>query len=141
MSSKPDYFFQPGIKVKSNSKYEPLPMTDETVFDLARHYYTLVEIAERFKVKEDTVLTHHGEAFRAGKAEAMNKPRMLLNKIFDDFKDKDFADKDVPLHNLIKAIELHAKKHEGLGSKQTIEHVGKVQYDGVTSAPEIIEKP
>lgn len=113
------------LKVSGNrTTYEPLQMTDESVFDLARHYYTMDEISALFGVSNNTLLALHGDAFRAGKHSAMQKPRMLLNKIFDDFAGGEFplnlARPDVPTHNLLKAIELHAKKYEGLGSTQTI---------------------
>lgn len=131
---------------RNNLKYQPVPMTDESVYDLARHWYTLEEIAARFNVAENTVLHHHGDAFRLGKQDGMMKPRMLLNKILSDFAGTDgdgvnFARPDVPTHNLLKAIELHAKKYEGMGSKQTVVHEGKVGYDAVESQPLIIEKP
>jgi hypothetical protein len=133
-------------KVAPNSKYKPLQMTDESVYDMARHWYTVEEVAARFHVSEVTLLQHHGDAFRQGKAEGFQKPRMLLNKILSDFAGTDgdgvnFARPDVPVHNLLKAIELHAKKYEGLGSKQTIVHEGKMSYDAVESKPVIIEKP
>lgn len=132
------------IKVRPNSKYMPVQMTDESVFDMARHWYTTAEIAARFNVTEKTLLEHHGHAFRLGKAEGMQKPRMLLDNILKGFSELSPAEltrTDVPTHNLLKAIELHAKKYEGLGSKQTIVHEGKVGYDAVESKPMIIEKP
>ena len=141
ISSRPDLSTE--LKVTGNrTTYQPLQMSDATVYDLARHYYTLDEIAERFGVSKNTVLDLHSEAFQAGKDNAMRKPRMLLNKIFDDFSHADinFARKDTPTDTLLAAIKLHAQKYEGLGSKQTIVHEGK-GYDGVESAPEIIEKP
>jgi len=144
ISSRPD--LSTSLKVSGNrTNYKPVEMTDESVFDLARHYYTLDEIAARFGVSNHTVLEHHGDAFREGKHNAMQKPRMLLNKIFDDFMGSDgdtvnFARPDVPVHNLLKAIELHAKKYEGMGSKQTIEHKG-LNYDSVESQVEVIERP
>ena len=119
-------------------------MTDDSVFDLARHYYTFEEICEYFKVTSQTLEEHHGEAFRDGKNNAMQKPRMLLNQILQDFSnlpEGSFARGDIPVNNLLKAIELHAKKYEGMGSKQTIVHEGKLSYDKVESAPEIIERP
>lgn len=133
-------------KVAPNSKYKPVQMTDESVYDMARHWYTVEEVAARFNVAEKTLLEHHGDAFRQGKAEGMQKPRMLLNKILSDFAGTDgdgvnFARPDVPTHNLLKAIELHAKKYEGLGAKTTVVHEGKVGYDAVESQPLIIEKP
>jgi len=131
-------------KVAPNSKYKPLQMTDESVFDMARHWYTLEEIAERFSVAENTVLTHHGAAFREGKAQAKSLPRMLLSNILKGFSELtpvELTRPDVPTHNLLKAIELHAKKYEGLGAKTTVVHEGKVGYDAVESQPLIIEKP
>lgn len=132
------------IKVRPNSKYKPLEMTDEAVFDMARHWYTTAEIADRFNVSETTLLTHHGDAFRAGKAEGFTKPRMLLDNILKGFAQltpTELTRPDVPTHNLLKAIELHAKKYEGLGAKTTVVHEGKVGYDAVESQPLVIEKP
>lgn len=135
------------LKVTGNrTTYEPLELSDASVYDMARHWYTMDEIAERFSVTKQTLIDKHFDAFQRGKAEGFNKPRMLLNKILTDFLGEDgepvnFARPDVPVHNLLKAIELHAKKYEGLGSKQTIVHEGKVSYDGVETKPVIIDKP
>jgi hypothetical protein len=111
------------VKVSGNrTNYTPLELNDESVYDMARHYYTLAQIAERFKVTGATILSYHGEAFNKGKDEAFNKPRMLLNKIFDDFSgEMNFSRTDVPTGNLLKAIELHARKYEGMGNKQEVE--------------------
>lgn len=132
-------------KVTGNrTTYQPLAMSDASVHDMARHWYTLEEIAARFNVAENTVLSKHGEAFRAGKADGMQKPRMLLDNILKGFMELtpvELTRPDVPTHNLLKAIELHAKKYEGLGSKQTVVHEGRVGYDAVESKPVIIEKP
>lgn len=132
------------IKVAPQSKYRAKEMTDESVRDLARHYYTFVEICEYFKVAPATLETHHGEAFRDGKQSAMQKPRMLLDRILSDFAalpEGTLSRADIPVNVLLKAIELHAKKYEGMGSKQTIVHEGKLHYDTVESIPEIIERP
>jgi hypothetical protein len=130
--------------LKGNTNYKPKRMTDASVYDLARHYYTFVEIAEYFSVSPTTLEALHGEAFREGKNNAMQKPRMLLNRILQDFADLPegvFARGDIPIHNLLKAIELHGKKFEGLGSKQTIVHETGAKYDAVESLPIIIERP
>lgn len=112
------------IKVGGNrTTYKPVEMTDASVYDLARHWYTIEEISDRFNVSVNTVLGKHGVAFREGKADGMKKPRMLLDNILKGFAQlspTDLARPDVPVHNLLKAIELHAKKYEGMGSKQTI---------------------
>jgi hypothetical protein len=115
----------PSVKVNmaTQTRYKPKEMTDDSVMDLAKHYYTLAEIAEYFNVSGDTVLNHHGDAFREGKNNAMQKPRMMLNRIISDFAalpEGVLARGDIPVNNLLKAIELHAKKYEGLGSTQTI---------------------
>ncbi len=130
--------------VSPRSKYAPLEMTDAAVFDMARHWYSATEIASAFNVTPDTLLEHHGEAYRAGKANGMQKPRMLLDRVFNAFAsldEQELARGDVPVATLLQAIKLHAQKYEGLGSKQTIVHEGTAQYDGVISAPDIIEKP
>lgn len=129
----------------NRTTYNPLEMSDISVYEMARHWYSLSEVAEAFNVSVGTILDKHGDAFRAGKLNGMNKPRMLLNKILSDFMDNEgninFARPDVPIHNLLKAIELHAKKYEGMGSKQTVVHESKTAYDAVESLPVIIEKP
>lgn len=132
------------LKVTGNrTTYEPLELSDASVYDMARHWYTMEEIAERFNVSNQTIIDKHLAAFQLGKAEGMNKPRMLLNKILSDFTDEElnFANPNIPVSTLLKAIELHAKKYEGMGSKQTIVHEGKVSYDGVETKPVIIDKP
>lgn len=144
LSSRPE--LSTTKKISGNrTRYQPLEMTDESVYDLARHYYTLEEIAERFNVGTKAVLDLHGDAYREGKGSAMQKPRMLLNKIFDDFSHEDinFAHPEFakPVGNLLKAIELHAKKYEGMGQKLLIEGSAAVKYDAVQSQVQIIEKP
>ena len=146
MDKRPD--LSSALKVTGNrTTYKPVQMTDESVYDLARHYYTVNEIADRFGVSNNTVLDLHGDAFREGKANAMQKPRMLLNKIFTDFSHEDlnFARPDVPTNNLLKAIELHAKKYEGLGQKQELHHTyapidpADVHFNDLT--PDNVEHP
>lgn len=132
------------INLGNQTKYKPKHMTDESVYDMARHYYTLEEIASYFNVSAETVNAHHGDAFREGKQNAMQKPRMMLDRIISDFMalpEGTLARGDIPVNNLLKAIELHAKKYEGLGSKQTIVHEGNLQYDKVESKPIILERP
>ena len=111
------------VKVgNTNSKYSPLQMSDETVYDMARHWYTVLEIAERFNVTEKTIMHHHGDAFKLGKYHGMQKPRMLLNKILSDFGDNEinFSRQDVPTGTLLNAMKLHAQLYQGLGSTQTV---------------------
>lgn len=110
-------------KVSGNrTTYHALELSDAAVYDMARHWYTLEEIAARFSVTAHTILARHGDAFHQGKDEGMNKPRMLLNKIFSDFAESglNFANPTVPVSNLLKAMELHAKKYEGLGKEQKL---------------------
>lgn len=128
---------------KGCTTYEPLAMTDFSVFNLAQHYYTATEIAARFKVSETTLMKHHGEAFNAGRDDVMQKPRMLLNKIFKDFEDAaiNFANPDAPMTTLLAAMKLHAQKYEGLGSKTEVHHTGVESYDKVQTKPKIVERP
>lgn len=117
--------FSPEVKIctANQSRYKPKEMTDESVYDLARHYYTFEEICKYFNVAPHTLEAHHGEAFREGKNNAMQKPRMLLNRILSDFAalpEGTFTRTDIPVNNLLKAIELHAKKYEGMGQVQTV---------------------
>lgn len=134
------------VKVNTtfNSKYKPKEMTDESVFDLARHYYTFEEICKYFNVAPHTLESHHGEAFRAGKQDGMQKPRMLLNRILEDFAnlpEGNFARADIPVNTLLKAIELHAKKYEGMGQTQTIitkddkPSVSEIKFVPLSSSP------
>lgn len=108
-------------KVTGNrTTYEPMQMSDKTVYDMALHNFTIREIADHFHVTQHTVISHHGAAFDAGKHEAKIKPRIALRRIinaFDALTDNDLLHKDVPVERLLKAIELHAKKHENLGQK------------------------
>ena len=132
------------VKVAPQSKYKPKQMTDASVMDLAQHYYTFEEICKYFNVAGDTLEKLHGDAFREGKNNAMQKPRIMLDRIISDFMalpEGTLARGDIPVNNLLKAIELHAKKYEGLGSKQTIVHEGNLAYDKVESKPIIIERP
>jgi hypothetical protein len=147
----------PSVKINlhNQTKYRPREMTDDSVFELAQHYYTLEEIADFFNVSGDTVLNHHGSAFREGKNNAKKKPRMILNKIMDEFLVKESLTNPVlmddgngglkllmpDLSGIKGILELHAKKYEGLGSKQTIIHEGSLAYDKVESKPIILERP
>ena len=111
------------ISLRGPTKYQAREMTDESVYDMAQHYYTAFEIAQRFKVTEKILMELHGDAYNKGKDEAFQKPRMLLGRIFKAFdmlEDSDFARGDVPVNNLLNAIKLHAQKYEGLGSTQTV---------------------
>lgn len=111
------------ISLRGPTKYQPMVLSDDTVYHMAQHYYTLEEIAERFKVTRNVITELHGDAYNKGKDEAFQKPRMLLNRIFKAFDmldDGDFARNDVPVNNLLNAIKLHAQKYEGLGSTQTV---------------------
>lgn len=133
----------PKISSRGPTKYKPIEMTDDSVYDMAAMYYTVDQIAERFNVSKPTVLRLHGEAFNRGKENASSLPRMLLKKIMTDFSapDINFARMDVPTGTLLKAIDLHARKYEGLGQKTEVHHTGNVPYDAVESKPTIIERP
>jgi hypothetical protein len=130
-------------KVAPNSKYRPIELSDESVFNMAQYNYTADEIAERFNISRTTLMKHHGDAFNAGKFEAKNLPRHALTRIIKEFMDLDegmLTRSDVPSNVLLKAIDLHARKYEQLGQKQIVEHIG-LQYDAVESKPQIIERP
>lgn len=132
------------ISLAGPTKYRAKDMSDESVYDLARHYYTMHEICDYFNVSFQTLDSLHGAAYREGKQDAMRKPRMMLDRIISDFANLPegaLASGDVPVNNLLKALELHAKKYEGLGAKQTIVHEGNLSYDKVESMPEIIQRP
>lgn len=135
--------FTPKINLRSPTKYKPLEMTDDSVYEDARHFYTAEQIAERYNVTKKTLLDLHGDAFRAGKDSNERKPRMLINKIIDDFSDPEinFARVDVPTGTLLKTLELRARLYDGLGTRTEVHHTGNVSYDAVESAPEIIERP
>lgn len=105
---------------KGPTRYSPLEMSDRSVYEMAQHYYTADEIAKTFKVSLETMMKHHGDAFNAGKTEAHQKPRMLMNRMFEEFAELGpgaFTDSKVPVHNLLKLMELHAKKYEGMGKE------------------------
>lgn len=126
-------------ELRSVSKYAALEMSDDSVYDLARHYYTLEEIAERFSVSTATVKMHHSDAFHKGKDQASRKPRMLLDKIFRDFEEAEvnFANADVPMQTLLAAMKLHAQKYEGLGKTEApIIHIdSKPSVSDITFTP------
>ena len=106
-----------------NAKYRPLVLSDESVYNMAQHNYTIEEIAERFNITRNTLMEHHGDAFHAGKDDARNLPRIMLRRVINDFmalEDGMFVRTDVPTNTLLKAIELHARKYEGLGQTQTV---------------------
>lgn len=129
ISSRPSEEWSNTLKVSGNrTNYQPMELTDAAVYDMARHYYTEEQIAQRFNVVPETVRKHHSEAFKAGKHDAFTKPRILLARLFEEFESLDFGalvDPKTPTHNLLKAIELHARKYEGMGSTQVIEHRGE----------------
>lgn len=104
------------------TKYSPLVMSDASVYDMARHWYTAAEISEAFQITEKTLMAKHGDAFKLGKYHGMQKPRMLLNKILSDFSQEEinFSRQDVPTGTLLNAMKLHAQLYQGLGSTQTI---------------------
>ncbi len=122
------------LKVSGNrTTYKALQLCDESVYDMARHYYTLDEIAERFSVSKQAILEHHGDAFHMGKDNASNKPRMLLNQLLDEYAAKtsllDMVEvagpkgpKFMPPDNmtLIKALELKFKRFDGMGTKSEV---------------------
>lgn len=111
-------------KVNPNQakRYSPLVLSDETVYDMAAHNYTMEQIAERFGVTRKTVIDLHLAAYNAGKDEATNLPRKALAKVIGDF----MSDPSVNLAALpntsvlLKAIEIHARKYEGYGQTQTV---------------------
>ena len=91
---------------------------------MATHNFTVDEVADAFSVSRNTVLDLHGDAYNKGRNEAKLKPRIALRRIisaFDLLTDTDLLQKDVPVERLLKALELHARKYEGLGSKQELE--------------------
>lgn len=133
-------------KVSGNrTNYAPLAMSDESVYDMAVHWYTVEEIAERFGVTNDTVMNLHGDAFKLGKAEHSMKPRVLHGQMLDQMMGLDYTDPKIAGtqgYLAAKLIEMQWKKQEGYGQKQIIEHRGDAKgYDKVESQPEIIERP
>lgn len=129
-------------KVSGNrTTYQPLELTDAAVYDMARHWYTVEEVAARFKVTAQTVLDKHGDAFNEGKANGMTKPRMLLDKIFTDFAESglNFANPTVPVANLLKAMELHAKKYEGLGKEAPAVQINAPSVSEIKFEPLVVK--
>ena len=116
------------ISTAGPTKYQALVLSDASVYEMARHYYTEDEIAKTFKVSAEFLRHAHGDAFKAGKNDAFTKPRILLARLFEEFNELSagaLVDPKTPTHNLLKAIELHARKYEGYGSTQIIEHRGE----------------
>ena len=142
------------LKVTGNrTTYKPVELTDRSVFDDARHFYTVDELAEKYSVTKATLLDKHGEAFRAGKDAQMRKPRMILAQLFDELLDKPTLTEPTILEvngvqkvfmpdlaGIRGLLEFHAKKYEGMGTKVIVEGQA-VKYDAVASVPQIIEKP
>ncbi len=108
--------------ISNNTKYKPLELTYDVVYDMARHYYSRTEIADRFNISDKTLMVKFGEAFQAGRDNAFKKPRILLAKIFRDFEESDvnFANPTTPVNTLLKAIELHARLYQGFGQTTTL---------------------
>jgi predicted transcriptional regulator len=124
-SSRPeDFGFTSAQKINpaNSKKYAPLVMSDDAVFRMASHWYTIDEVAETFSVTRDTVMNLHGEAYRAGKQDGKELPRMMLKKIISDFDNEEinFARPDVPVANLLKAIELRARIAKELEPKTSV---------------------
>ena len=60
------------------SNYADVEMTDASVARFASLGLTLKEIADLFCVEENTVIRHHHDAFKAGKAMMKSAPRIIL---------------------------------------------------------------
>lgn len=114
------------VKISGCSKtYRAVEMTDESVYELAAHDFTQEEIAELFHTTRNTLLALHGDAFNAGKQNAKMEPRIALRRIIKahrSVEDGQLLHKDIAVERILKAIELHARKYEGLGQKQEVTH-------------------
>lgn len=136
-------------KISGNrTRYEPLVMSDESVYNMAAHNYTQEEIADAFKITRNALMDLHGDAFNAGKNEAKMMPRVQLARVFKAaamLEDNDILHKDVAFERVLKAIELHFRKYEGLGQKQEVQHTftpvdpSQVKFNDLT--PENVEQP
>ena len=103
-----------------NTTYQPIRLSPAKVYELAQHHYTLEEICEAFSITKITLIKDEElhAAFKAGKEDAKSFPRFMLRKVINDFAMKeDLADPKCPTHNLLKALELWARKHENLVDK------------------------
>ena len=76
---------------QKRTNYADVVMTDESVAHFASLGLTLREIAALFCIEENTLIKHHHDAFKAGKAQMKAKPRIILfekirtlNEKFDD---------------------------------------------------------
>lgn len=139
MSSRPPLDDKQKVNPNQAKKYAPMVMSDASVYDLASMCYTAEQIAERFNVNRNTVLSLHGDAYQAGRESTRNLPRIALNKLLNDFM-SDPAQNLAALPNapvLLKAIELFARKYEGLGSKQevTVKHEEKPSVADIKFVP------
>lgn len=63
---------------QKRSNYADVAMTDESVAHFASLGLTLREIAALFCIEENTLIKHHHDAFKAGKAQMKAKPRIIL---------------------------------------------------------------
>ncbi len=88
--SRPEHL-DPSPKINltrsGNSRYEPVEMTDVSVYDLAKIGMTMREIASMFRVPKETVMAKHGEAFNLGKGALKSKPRLILSRLIDKLEE------------------------------------------------------
>lgn len=68
------------------SAYDPVVMSDASVYELALVGCTQEEIASLFKVTRETMLKHHQTAFDAGKTDMKRRPRKKLFKLINDLE-------------------------------------------------------
>lgn len=73
---------------EKRTKYEPIVMCDDSVYDLTRCGLTQEEIASHFKVTRETLLKYHQEAYDQGKADQRLKPRTIVFKTLDALTEK-----------------------------------------------------
>lgn len=68
--------------------YEPLIMSDRSVYDLARCGCTQEDIAALFNVTRETMLKHHQVAFDLGKLDMKRRPRLKLYHFLDALEEQ-----------------------------------------------------
>lgn len=77
--------FHPSTKLSSRggSNYEPLEISDKSVYELAKVGMTVREIGRMFKLSDQVFLDKFGESFRLGQGQLKAKPRLVLQRLID----------------------------------------------------------
>lgn len=74
------------------SKYEPVEMSDASVYDLARAGNTMEYIGRFFGVPTETVSANHTKAYNLGKHDHRAKPQRALQALIDVLQERVLTD-------------------------------------------------